>query len=300
MRRKTFALLALMAFSLQAFSQIIDNREGKAFLDEMFFSQEFLWQNKIASITGVTSIKRVGRAIETKPDIIVYKFNETGQLLRIDVVRSVLSLVDSTSIQFDRNELGVVERRNELGRNGFSSTQFIYDPKGRITRTDNSVSENTSNEKLKLVPGLTVTLNSENFNYAEPSPHILRKISYNNYGLPYSTELIYRDSSGYLLKIEQELSMSGKSLTTRYAYNEKGWVSEISTTDNSNSEVLKQESFTYDKLGNLTKIAYFNKGKLTREIEVIYGATSLIEATLDQDMSTKDILITKFTYEFRK
>ena len=300
MKIKLFIFICLLGLMTQAVGQIIDNREGNAFQDEMFFSQEFLWQNKISSITGVSSIKRVGRAIESKPDIVVYKFNETGQLLKIDAVRSVLSIVDSTSIQFDRNELGVVERRNELGRNGFSSTQFVYDSKGRIIRTDNSVSENTSNEKLKLVPGLTVTLNSENFNYSEPSTHLLRKVSYNNYGLPYSTELIYRDSAGYLLKIEQELSMSGKSFTTYYNYNEKGWVDEISTIDASTGEKSKRENFNYDKVGNLTKISYYNKEKLVREIEIIYGATSLIEATLDQDMSTKDILITKFTYEFRK
>ena len=86
MKIKTFSLICLLVIVNSVNAQIIDNREGKAFQDEMFFSQEFLWQNKISSITGVSSIKRVGRAIESKPDIVVYKFNETGQLLKIDAV----------------------------------------------------------------------------------------------------------------------------------------------------------------------------------------------------------------------
>lgn len=281
-------------------SQIIDNREGKAFQQEMFFSQEFLWQNKISSITGVCQMKRTGKAIENRPDITVYHFNETGQLSMIDAVTSVLQIVDSTQIVFDRNELGLIQNRNELGRNGYSTTAFFYDQKGRIERIDNSVSENKSIEKLKLIPGLTVTVNSESFKYSEPSKLILRKESFNNYGLPYSVDLVYRDSAGFVTREEKELTLSGKSLSKLYTYNDKGWIAEISTTESSSKKEIKRETFQYDRIGNLIKVTYFSNGEVQREIEILYTPTSFIEATLDQDMGSKDILITKYTYEFRK
>jgi len=299
MIRNFFMILSILIVQFGN-SQIIDNREGKAFQQEMFFSQEFLWQNKISSITGVCQMKRTGKAIENRPDITVYHFNETGQLSMIDAVTSVLTIVDSTQIVFDRNELGLIQNRNELGRNGYSTTAFFYDQKGRIERIDNSVSENKSIEKLKLIPGLTVTVNSESFKYSEPSKLILRKESFNNYGLPYSVDLVYRDSAGFVTREEKELTLSGKSLSKLYTYNDKGWIAEISTTESSSKKEIKRETFQYDRIGNLIKVTYFSNGEVQREIEILYTPTSFIEATLDQDMGSKDILITKYTYEFRK
>ena len=266
----------------------------------MFFSQEFLWQNKVSTITGVCQMKRTGKAIENRPDITVYHFNETGQLSKIDAVTSVLSMVDSTHIEFDRNELGLVQNRNELGRNGYTTTAFFYDNKGRVERIDNSVSENKSIEKLKLVPGLTVTVNSESYKYSEPSALILRKESFNNYGLPYSVDLVYRDTAGFVKREEKELILSGKNFTKQYTYNDKGWIAQISTIESSSNKETKRETFQYDRIGNLIKVSYFSNSVLQREIEILYTPTSFIEATLDQDMGSKDILITKYSYEFRK
>lgn len=297
---RNFFIITSFLLSHIGLTQIIDNREGKAFQQEMFFSQEFLWQNKIASITGVCQMKRTGKAIENRPDITVYHFNETGQLSKIDAVTSVLTMVDSTHIVFDRNELGLLQNRNELGRNGYTTTSFFYDNKGRVSRIDNSVSENKSVEKLKLVPGLTVTVNSETFKYTEPSELIVRKESFNNYGLPYSIDLVFRDTAGFVSREEKELILSGKSFSKVYTYNDKGWIAQISTIESGSNKEIKRESFHYDRIGNLTKVDYYANSSLVREIEILYTPTSFIEATLDQDMGSKDITITKYSYEFRK
>jgi len=297
---RNIAILLFFSTVQFANAQIIDNREGKAFQQEMFFSQEFLWQNKISTITGVCQMKRTGKAIESRPDITVYHFNETGQLSKIDAVTSVLSIVDSTHIVFDRNELGLVQNRNELGRNGYTTTAFFYDQKGRVERIDNSVSENKSIEKLKLIPGLTVTVNSESFKYSEPSALILRKESFNNYGLPYAIDLVYRDSAGFVTREEKELTLSGKSFGKQYTYNDKGWIEQIATVESSSNKETKRETFHYDRIGNLIKVSYYTNTILQREIEILYTPTSFIEATLDQDMGSKDIVITKYSYEFRK
>ena len=38
--------------------------------------------------------------------------------------------------------------------------------------------------------------------------------------------------------------------------------------------------------------------EVVREVEILYTDNLLIEALLDMDMSTNDIVIQKFTYEF--
>ena len=91
-----FITLALCTVHVQsANAQLIDNRIGNAFNEEMFFSQQFLWLNKIKSITGVVSVKRPNKPIEQRPDMSVYRFNEVGLMSRLDKVSSVKNLIDS-------------------------------------------------------------------------------------------------------------------------------------------------------------------------------------------------------------
>jgi hypothetical protein len=111
---------------------------------------------------------------------------------------------------------------------------------------------------------------------------------------------VFRDTAGFVTKEEKELTLSGKSLSKTYTYNDKGWIARISTIESGTNKETKRENFFYDKIGNLTKVDYYANSLLIREIEILYTPTSFIEATLDQDMGSKDILITKYTYEIYK
>jgi hypothetical protein len=113
-------------------------------------------------------------------------------------------------------------------------------------------------------------------------------------------DLVYRDSAGFVTREEKELTLSGKSFGKQYSYNDNGWIEEIATVESSSNKETKREAFHYDRIGNLTKVSYYTNTILQREIEILYTPTSFIEATLDQDMGSKDIVITKYSYEFRK
>lgn len=280
-------------------AQIIDNRNGNAFKEEMFFSQQFLWLNKIRSVTGVVSVKRTNRPIEQKPDMVVYRFNEVGLLASMDKVTSVLSIVDSSRIEYLRNGLGDLEIKKESGSRGYFTTHFNYDEHGRLIRLDYGRAENISNERGKLIPGQVISINSESFSWTDPQNGVQRKSVYNNYGLHYSNWTITRNEMGLIQTEVEELVMSGRTTTRTYIYNEQAWVDRIETRDNQGS-VVKSEKFTYDKLGNVLKVEYFSDKDLTREIEVLYTPTMLVEAILDHDIQSHDILITKYTYEFNK
>lgn len=289
----------LFQFTINSFSQIIDNRQGNAFKDEMFFSQQFLWLNKVKSISGVKSIKRPNRPIEQRPDVVVYRFNEVGLLQSLDRVSSVLNLVDSLTIEFKRNDLGEVELKKENGTRGYFTTQFNYDDRGRLIRLDYGKAENVAQEKGKLMPGQVITINSESFTWSDAEKGIVKKGNFNNYGLHYSNWMIMRNDLGYIENEVEELIMSGRTTNRKYMYNEHGWIDRIETTDNLNS-TGKVQTFIYDTLGNLLKVEYFEGKTLSREVEVLYNSTMLIEAFLDHNLQSHDIEITKFTYEFYK
>lgn len=297
------SLMASAVFVLMlsdtANAQLIDNRNGNAFNEEMFFNQQFLWLNKIRTITAQVSVKRPNRAIEIRPDMAVYRFNEVGLMTRMDKVSSIKNLVDSLTIQFKRNDLGSVALREETGTRGYYSTGYVYDDRGKIIRVEYGTAENISTQKGKLEPGRTVTINSESMIWTEQDNGTLRKSVYNNYGLHYANWTIVKNPKGFVESETEELIMIGRTKTKTYTYNEHGWISQIESSDNMSSG-KKAQTFRYDALGNVQKVEYFDGKKMNREIEVLYTSTMLVEAFLDHDLETGDIAITKFTYEYFK
>lgn len=291
------ACAAFLFLAFRATSQIIDNRLGNAFKEEMYFNQEFLWQNKIKSITGVVSVKRPNRPIETKPDLFVYRFNTVGLLQQMDKVTSLMNMVDSLRIDYKRNANGELFERSERGKKGYYSTQFIYDNEGRVVRLDYGKNENISPDVKVLSPGQRITINSESFSYAQNTPTVLRKNKMNNYGLHYASSVITKNELGYVLSEIEELVMSAKASTRTYTYDMKGWVTKIETSDNTGG-AIRTELFRYDALGNLLTVTYKKGSDTIEEVEVLYTETMLIEALLRENMQTREIEITKFSYEF--
>lgn len=287
-----FSLLPIFGFS-----QIIDNRKGNVFEEENYFNQEFLWTNKIKAIKGSISIKRPQRAIDQRPDMFVYRFNEVGLLHQLDKISSVLHLVDSMTIEFKRNDLGEVEIRTEKGNNGVYIKKFFYDKDGNLERQDYSKAENIATTPKEIQTGQGIIINSESFKYINQNDTVVRKSCFNNYGLLYSNIITTKNKLGYLLSEKEELVMSNRSKLKTYHYNEKGWLSEIHWLDEVGT-VQRKHLFYYDPFGNLLKLEKYRGAEMEQEIEVLYTETMLIEAILDQDMSTKAITITKFTYEF--
>ncbi len=294
---KLLILFSFLCISTPWCAQIIDNRKGNVFEDENYFNQEFLWQNKIKSVQGSVSIKRPQRPIEPRPDMFIYRFNEVGLLTQLDKVSSVLHLVDSMTIEYKRNDLGEVELRTEKGNRGFFTKKFIYDKDGRVERLDFGKSENIATNAKELQAGSSIAINSESFKYLSQSDSVLRKSCYNNYGLLYAHIITTRNGLGYMISEKEELVMSNRSRTKNYYYNDKGWLEKIEWSEGSN-EVTARHLFFYDPFGNLLKFEKYKGTTLEQEIEVLYTEKMLIEAILDQDLYTKAITITKFTYEF--
>jgi hypothetical protein len=140
-------------------------------------------------------------------------------------------------------------------------------------------------------------LNAESVIWTEQENGTLRKSVFNNYGLHYSNWTITKNPKGFVESEVEELIMSGRTKTKTYTYNEHGWISKIEWTDNMSSG-RKAQTFVYDGMGNMQKVEYFDGKSMTREIEVLYSPTMLVEAFLDHNLENGDIIITKFSYEY--
>ncbi len=299
-RNKIFRFLScvffLASFKHECAAQLLDNRTGSVFREEMFFSQQFLWTNKVSKITGTTSIKQTGMPIIKRDDRVVYHFNEVGLMTRMDKVISNWGKIDSLTLEYMRNDTGKVKKIEETGTRGYFTTHFYYDASGKLTRTDySSVDLNAETPEDQKLRG--ILLNSETFRWSENTPLLSQKSVYNNYGLHYANWLIESAENGYLKSETEELIMSGRTVTRKYLYNDHGWIDKVEITDNQGSPV-KRHFYTYDEVGNLTHVAYKTGNEVTREIQILYTPNSLVEAYLDHDFQTHDILITKFAYEF--
>jgi hypothetical protein len=291
-----FALVIALSSQI-AIGQIIDNSLGKVFQEEMYFNQQFIWQNKIKSITGIKSIKRPNRPIEARPDLIAFRFNQVGQLTSFDKISSVLHIVDSLQVIYHRNSLGDLEIKTEQGSKGYHTTQYHYDQQGRLDRLSYGKTENLSTVQGKLEAGQSILVNSETYEWQESEPGRMKKKNYNNYGLHYSNWTMIKNELGYIQSESEELIMSGRTTTKTYQYNEKGWISETTILDNQSNK-SKREKFVYDELGNLKKVEYYSDTQLVREIEILYKPNLLLEAFLDHDISTDEVVITKFSFEY--
>jgi hypothetical protein len=284
-----------MAIPMSA--QIIDNRRGGAFRDEIFFNQLFLAKNKISKISVSSSVKSLNKPIQNLPDMTVFYFDEHGQLKQMDKITSIVQWVDTLSILYQRTSPGVVKEIQNSSTRGYTTTKYTYDDKGRAVYVEYGSAENIATEPGKIQPGREFILNAESYQWVDEHEGLERCKLLNNYGLHYATKSVTRGADGYILKEEEELVMSGTRTSNIYQYNDHGWIASITHTGKEGRE--EKTIYSYDDFGNVWKAEFFSGGDVVREVQILYTSTKLIEAILDQDKQSQQIKITKYTYQYR-
>jgi len=285
------------SWAIPASAQIIDNRRGGAFRDEIFFNQLFLAKNKVIKISVSSSVKALNKPIQNLPDMSVLHFDEQGQLKQMDKITSIVQWVDTLSILYQRTSPGVVKEIQNSSMRGYTTTKYTYDDKGRAVYVEYGSAENMATEPGKLQPGREFVLNAESYQWVDEQGGLERCKLLNNYGLHYATKSITRGPDGYILKEEEELVMSGTKTSNVYQYNDHGWIASITLNTKDGRE--EKINYSYDDLGNVWKAEFLSGGTVTREVQILYTPTKLIEAILDQDKQSQQIKISKYTYQFR-
>lgn len=273
---------------------MLDNRQGTAFTDKPFFSQEFIQENKIKILNGQFTYKKPGEVMRTTEYKYVYEFDSLGRLITTFETRKDDGTSDTTwnKYLYSADDL-LIEHKKGDGK-GFTSTTYEFDEKGRVTR------ESYVREYIdSLGVNQRTILNSETMTY-EDFDLQTKKTVYNSYGLPYMQEFSNYNELGYLVERVQRLTMTSSVVTYKYEYSSKGFISAIKAFEANNETPLEETQFVYDDHGNLLDKHYYRNGVYITEIEMLYNEKSkLLTYVLIRDAATNFIMILGFKdYKF--
>lgn len=278
-------------------SQILDNKRGLAFTDKPFFNEKFIRTNKVKSLKGEFTFKKIGDIMRKTEFNSVYFFDSLGRLSSTFETRNEDEIKDTIQNIYEysaKNQL-ITHRKKDSG--GFGSTHYEFDSLNRI------VSEETHRDIINALGVLerTLVVNKETMRYSSSASQ-QKKTVYNDYDLPYLDEISYFNADGYLLEKVESLKMTSGKIKYVYEYNAKGYVSAIRSAADANGVFAEEWFFKYDQLGNLIEKKIYKKGVFTTEIQIIYNNdTKLLSSVLTREVSTNFIMILRFMeYEFYK
>ncbi|MFZ6051919.1 hypothetical protein [Halocola ammonii] len=300
MKRKfTLILLLNVLITTSAQSQLIDNRTGRAFEDEMFFSEEFIENNNIESVRGESWIKRNGETMKKLPGGEEYVFGEEGKLKKLYKVRKMFGSLDTLHILWDYNSHGNVVEKVESDKRGFYAERNEYGEEERLEEKRYYRYSNKSTTRARFEPREEYLINKEQFEYKEIIDTVTVRITLNNHGLPYKKVKTVKNSNGYLLSETLEYTVSGQKIRSVYSYNNNGWISSIKE-EHSPGGNTSEKKFVYGEMGNLLFIDHFENGKKKYRTELIYDERMLLHSTIHRELESNIMNITKYFFTFRK
>lgn len=271
------------------FSQMLDNRSGKAFTDIPFFNTEFIHANSIRQLNGQFTYKKSGDILRLKEYKYVYEFDTLGRLIRSFETKKDDGTKDTTSNVYFYSEKNQLKSHKKSDTYGFTTTTYVFDSKKRITKEMNYREYRDSLGEMQQI-----LLNSETMVY-EDFENQTKKTTFNSYGLPYLQEFSYYNKFGYLIERVERLMVTTEETSIKYAYNSNGWIATMRTFKQNSLEPAEEIVFTYDENGNLLEKHIYQEGVFTTEIEVLYNEKSnLITYVLTRDVATNFIQILSF------
>jgi len=289
-----FLITLFFLFSLQVFSQVLDNRNGEAFTDRPFFNEKFVKENKLKKLEGSYVYKKTGEVMKTTSYKYVYNFDQEGHLAS----SYETNLDDGTKdtvwniYEYDAKNHLIIHRKTDL--DGFLTVHYTYDEKGRVIKEEY---KRDIDSLGKIVRSLS--FNEEKTTYSDYGDQT-KKTKYNNYNLPYLDEFVRYDSIGYLIERVERIRMTSTTFTNTYSYDERGKLAAIQKTSNRKEGIIEESRFRYDELGNLIEKHIYKDGVFTTDIQIIYNSKSKLLATvITKQVSTGFLMILRFqNYEF--
>lgn len=274
---------------------MLDNSKGNAFTDVPFFSQEFIKNNKLKTLKGTYTFKKMGDILRNSEYIVDFEFNENGQLIKGYETKKYENSIDTLVTFYGYNKAGQLEYKRDKDHRGFFSVHYQYDEKGRIKREEYRRDIDSLNSSIAPIFERSTIINFETMAYQD-FPNQSKKTVSNNYGFPYLDEISYfHPELGLLVSKEERLKMTSETKKTIYSYTDKGWISKIETTSSANSNANEEVVFKYDEAGNVTAKEIYKNGDFLIDIQIIYNSkTGLISYLLSRDVKSNFITILKF------
>jgi hypothetical protein len=290
---------AMCILANTTYSQLLDNSQGNALSDRPFFNEDLIRQNKIKSISGDFTVKKVGDILRDTELGRTYFFNEQGQLVKSMETTQASIGFDTLVSYFEYNDEGNITAVRTKDHYGFYATIYKFDSSGRVVREEFRRNLNKNSSSLNFEIGKEFLVTYETSSYQEFDGQQKRTIS-NSYGTPYKDIFTYYDTDGLVTqKVERLLRTSGTK-TTNYFYNEKGLLDTIRINSTQSGIKKREYIFTYDEWNNLIKKEYYKNGEYITEERVLYDdETMMINYIMTQEVSTGYIMVLELSeYKF--
>jgi len=282
----------------QCFSQVIDVHQPLVD-NRPFFNSTFIKNNKITSITGSISSKKVKDIIRKKGVNYYYEFNSNGKLKKHLSTHLKNELKDSITTYYSYTEKGKVNVKRKTDNHGYYSYRYLYDDLNRIilqtySRDKNS---NASKDSFKLKEEYIIT--SDSFVYEKYDSTHIKKLFYNSYRKVYKEQNNYFNTYGYLIEIYSKYIIGNRKEKITYEYDEKGRLAK----ENNYFDIAKNKKnttvYVYDNNDNILSIKYFNEDKHISTKEFLYDKkTFLLTAQIIQDIASEYLQIIQYNYTF--
>lgn len=295
MKKLSFFLL-FAPFSL--FSQILE-LNVPLFSEEPFFNAKFIKANRVESIIGSRSSKKVNDIIRSKGLDYRYDFYENGSLKQqLSTFLVGTTYKDTTVISYIYNDSLQLITKRKNDSYGFYSHNYIWE-KGAIVKETYCRDENLCPHKNEFQLGSQFIITSETYKYKQLAKSQLKKQYYNNYGKLYKETIIYTNEHGYLTETFTKYVIGNNKTRVKYNYDENGRIIEKKTTTTIINTNTITEKYSYDGVGNILEINIFKDEEHSKIKQFLYDKnTFLLTAQLIKDVPSQLIQIIQYRYEF--
>ena len=285
-------MLLIFSFAaLNSKAQMLDNKNGDAFTDKPFFNEAFIQKNQVKELKGNFIYKKKGDVMRPTSYYYVYHFDTLGRLDFTYETKQDDGTKDSTKIFFYYDSLQRIRETYQTNSNGFLVKSYTFD---HANFKNSELVSQLYYDSIEEVPRSTIlqeeTIVNQYFDKQIQSTY------YNNYHLPYKKITQQFNELGYLLESEDFFLMNSSRLTTKYTYNEHGFLAQKTTYMDTLSIPVQEEKYLYDEFGNLTLKSIYKNGIHQTDIEFLYNQKSALLATIIiREVATNFMMIIRFT-----
>ncbi len=297
--KSIFVIIGFL-FSVLINAQILDINKP-LFSDEPFFNEKFIRTNKVKSIQGARSSKKVKDIIRTKGLNFFYEFDVNGSLSKqMATFHNTTNLCKDTNlIEYSYTSNNLLKFTRKSDAYGFYSNRYFYDSQNRLIKQTYHREENVCSSKNNFQLGKEYEISADSFSYQKLSDEQVKKIFYNNYHKPYKEEISYYDNLGYLKETYSKFLIGNKKSKTTYEYDEKGRMIKMIHFSDLSKNSYSTEEYFYDNLDNILEIKIYENEKYITSKQFLYDKkTFLLTAQIIQDVPTEFIRIIQYQYTF--
>jgi len=282
----------------KSYGQILELNQP-LFTDEPFFNERFIKANKIKSITGSISSKKVRDIIRSKGLDFHYEFNKQGKLTHQISSHLSSGIKDSTTVIYHYNENNSLAIKRKNDSYGFFSYNYTYDQNNQLISQTYCRDENLYAAKNKFHLKSQFVISKDSFSYEKYDATQSKKKFYNVHGRLFKEQINYYDTYGYLIEEYTKFIIGNNKKKITYSYDENGRLSTKNTYINIAQDKKTTEEYSYDEIGNVLEIKVFSDGEQITSRQFLYDQkTMLLTAQIIQEVSSGFLRIIQYRYTF--